>query len=289
MSNYTFTRQFGLELEFKGDAYAANSRMNAAGVRSNCENYNHQVRNYWKFVYDASVAYDLSVGGEAVSPILRGEDGIQEARKAADAISNDGNGCKVDRQCGLHAHFDVSDFNLGQFKNLAKLWLKFEDVMEQTVSKSRRGSSTYCKSNMNAFRTPSEYHEFRDASDERKAELDVAACERAYVKIDACNSIEEIANLFGDRYVKLNFQAFFRHRTVEFRLHQGTLNAEKIENWLRLCNYFIMSAKNIRGGVRIRKANGKHGIKRMRDFLYGGKDAELCKYYIKRAKVLNSN
>jgi hypothetical protein len=33
----------------------------------------------------------------------------------------------------------------------------------------------------------------------------------------------------------LNLVAFEKHGTVEFRLHQGTLNGAKIERWTRLC------------------------------------------------------
>jgi hypothetical protein len=41
------------------------------------------------------------------------------------------------------------------------------------------------------------------------------------------------------RYRKLNVWAFDAHGTVEFRLHQGTLNAERAVAWVRLVVGFV--------------------------------------------------
>jgi hypothetical protein len=281
-TNYSTDRQFGIELEFKGSAYEANARLNAAGIASEVESYNHTTRDRFKFVYDGSVSTNLNVGGELVSPILRGEAGIETAKAAAKALSN---GAKVDQSCGFHVHIDVSDFTLFNFKNLAKIWLKFEDVMEFTIAKSRRGSARYCASNLQNFRS------YRDSDSSlspaaNQCKMDCAALVRAFAAIDACTTIEQIVELFPGRYWKMNLRSFFRHQTVEFRLHQGTVNATKVEMWVRLMNYIVMSAKSTRGKVAPRKDDGKTGIGRLRSLFYGGRDAHVCAYFIKRAKVL---
>jgi len=38
-----------------------------------------------------------------------------------------------------------------------------------------------------------------------------------------------------DRYYWMNLSAWHRHRTVEFRLHHGCTNAERVVEWVRLC------------------------------------------------------
>lgn len=284
MSPYTFNARFGIELEFIGNGLEVAARVNAAGEACNVERYNHTTRPQWKIVPDASVAGSVLAGGELVSPILEGEEGIRRAVVAARAAYGEGL-ARVDRRCGFHAHFDVSDFTLHQFKNLAKLWLKYEDVMEALVSPSRRGDSYYCRSNLSAFRLISDVDVSIADEKARRIDADRKAIARGFARINACRTLEEIAGLFGTRYRKLNFDAFFRHRTVEFRLHQGTLNAEKVEMWLRLLNFFLVSAKSARN-ITMRKDDGKHGAERLAGMFFGAEGAELRRYFTARARAL---
>jgi hypothetical protein len=46
----------------------------------------------------------------------------------------------------------------------------------------------------------------------------------------------------GDRFVKLNYQAFWRHGTVEFRHHSGTVDAAKIIKWVVFCQKLVETA-----------------------------------------------
>ena len=42
--------------------------------------------------------------------------------------------------------------------------------------------------------------------------------------------------------MKVNLEAYSRHRTVEFRQHSGTINFTKIENWVRFLGRMIIFA-----------------------------------------------
>jgi hypothetical protein len=42
----------------------------------------------------------------------------------------------------------------------------------------------------------------------------------------------------------LNSHSYWRHGTIEFRLHSGTLDADKIINWLIITQKMILKAKN---------------------------------------------
>ena len=63
---------------------------------------------------------------------------------------------------------------------------------------------------------------------------------------------ESFENGWGERYVGVNKTAFSTHKTIEIRIHSGSLNYEKIVNWVRLL---------------IKIANGKqHIVHLMTDF-----------------------
>lgn len=289
-TNHAFTRQFGIELEFLGNGYAAADRVNASTSETvSAEGYNHRTRSYWKVVPDCSVrtnmsasrgSMDVSKEGELVSPILKGEAGVQRMRDVVTAFEN-GADMRVNRSCGFHAHFDVSDLTLPQFKRFAKMWVKYEDVFDCFVSKSRREGAAYGGMIM----TGSNLRNFRHYGEQPSAENDAKAAERAFAAIDACTTIEQVCNLWSSRYVKMNFQAYFRAQTVECRMHQGTLNAEKIEAWIRLINWLIESAKSARY-VAPRKVDGKEGKARFSSFFYGRLDKAVVKYLKQRAKDL---
>jgi len=212
---------FGVELEVimpaesNGDRgrTALADRMVAAGVECAHEAYNHRTRPHWKIVTDGSIGH---ANAEVVSPILRGEDGFEQVRKVCRAL--DAHGCRVNHATGMHVHVGARDRfaeQIGFFKELVRTYAKFEPVIDQLVSRSRRArNSTWCQP------TP-----FTDAV-ERATTID---------------RVIAAANPNG-RYAKLNLTAYHSHGTVEFRQHQGTTNAQKIENWVKLCLRMVAHA-----------------------------------------------
>ena len=66
----------------------------------------------------------------------------------------------------------------------------------------------------------------------------------AYQGIEQARTLEALAAILLDncRYHKLNLMAFWRHGTVEFRQHSGTIDAEKICAWISLTQGFIEKA-----------------------------------------------
>jgi hypothetical protein len=64
-----------------------------------------------------------------------------------------------------------------------------------------------------------------------------------FQKIDACRTVNELANLFRTRYFKLNLQSFQRHGTVEFRQHGASTNFLKIKNWILICARLVEFSK----------------------------------------------
>jgi hypothetical protein len=55
------------------------------------------------------------------------------------------------------------------------------------------------------------------------------------------NSARQVTD-YMDRYRALNFNAYAKYGTVEVRQHQGTLNADKIINWIKFGQSVIAAA-----------------------------------------------
>lgn len=120
----------------------------------------------------------------------------------------------VNSSCGLHVH--TSNPSFMEAKTLRKilgLWVAIEDVFFATQPESRLNSH-YCKRRLASYAV---------------AGFPVLPNEKQRL-------IEEMGH--SDRYYALNFASLQRHGTIECRLHAGTLNTEKITNWITLLETF---------------------------------------------------
>ena len=212
LMDYTFTHKFGIEIE----AYNCNMErlareLREAGIHVAVEGYNHTTRDHWKLVTDSSLQGNNTF--ELVSPILVGENGLKELETVCWVL--DICNAKVNDSCGFHVHMDAASFNLDTWKNLALTYKHLEHLIDAFMPRTRR-NNTYCKT-------------LSGVSDER---------------IKSVRTIDGLREVFNnDRYHKVNFEAYSRHRTVEFRQHSGTTNFTKMENWIRFLNGLITFAK----------------------------------------------
>jgi len=207
--NETTSRKFGIEFEALG------LTVNAAAEVLRNQNIPLQVVGYsntsanqqgqWKVCRDGSIP----TGFEAATPPSTSFNHVMIACAALT-----GSGAYVTRSCGTHVHVDAHDIDLNALKRLCKIWIRIEESMEELVSRSRRGHSSYCHSNRFQF----------------------SSAAVAFADIDlAVNRTVLCRKMQNSRYVKLNLETLRKHGTIEFRMHQGTLNADKIERWTRLC------------------------------------------------------
>lgn len=136
-------RTYGIEIELvHNNKYAMAGALRAAGIETVVEGYNHITRPHWKIVTDASIR---GGGYELVSPILRGEEGLETIRRVAEVLN--AMGATVNRSCGLHVHHGADDLKPRHLYNLLRLYRRSEGVIDRMMPKSRRGNNnTYCKS-----------------------------------------------------------------------------------------------------------------------------------------------
>jgi hypothetical protein len=214
------TRTFGIEIEAKGlSHYEVQEILERNGIDCFRTNYyDHSSTRRWKIKPDGSVTN----GFEVVSPVLQGEEGIALTRKVLTTLEQAG--ATVDRQCGIHVHYGVNDWDLSQWKNIFKQYVKFEDALDSILPASRRLSSNRF---IRGFTSTSTVHQ--------NFKMD---------NIDDARSLRDLFNTAqsGSRYYKLNAASFWSHGTIEFRHHSGSVDADKVEAWLRLTSGMIQMA-----------------------------------------------
>lgn len=175
-------------------------------------------------------------GAEIVSPILAGEDGEEQIRKACRILRD--MGATVNRACGMHAHHEIRDLSVEAIGAVASAWNAQADLIDGLVSESRReGNNTWCRR-----LSPSELSYIRNATS--TSELSRWLRNRSY----------------NARYRGFNLASYVRYGTVEIRQHQGTINAEKIITWVRFGQALIETAAREPQSLATRR-------NRMRDLL----------------------
>jgi hypothetical protein len=191
-------------------------RLREAGVGCWYAGYTHARSTDWKIVTDSSIsAPDGFVGLEFVSPPYSDE-GIAKVETVCRILAECG--ARVNKSCGLHVHIGAHALSINAMKQLARIYHDYESVIDSLLPPSRRQSNTYC--------VP------------LRAHTDLRAINRAV-------SVQEIqrAVVGGTRYAKLNFGAYWKHKTVEFRQHSGTVDAVKITKWVFFCQQLVDLAK----------------------------------------------
>jgi hypothetical protein len=174
----------------------------------------------WKIVSDGSVS-GPGVPLEIVSPVLSGQTGLDQVAAIANALA--AMGATVNSTCGYHVHVGARGEQLGFFKNLVKLYGRFEDALDSMMPASRRGNdATYCKSVKLVAPT---------------------AIEQARSIPELSSAIARASRAAGSRYHKVNLDAHSKHGTVEFRQHSGTVDASKAVNWIITCLSLVAAAK----------------------------------------------
>lgn len=254
-------RAYGVEIEFlyKSNMTTSAQRdeieraLQAAGLAMQAEDYNHITRTYWKLIYD------VSAGHELVSPILHGEDGFHQIELVC-KILND-LGYSVDKTCGLHVHHDARDLSAKQITSVFAVAMKWETVIDWLVAPSRRTGNRYCKSNNQYDRTA------------YGTEFALKDLRRKGARNYGVN--------YSDRYLKVNYQAYIKHNTIEFRQHQGTLDAAKMITWILLTQNIVTKAVE-KGASYTVSATGIC-FKRFRDMLGCTGSALQDNAYVKMA------
>lgn len=269
-------RTFGIELEFISKQYTAaaiaKNITELSGVRVESERYNHTVKRHWKIVTDASLSSRGGYGLELVSPPLKGIEGMEEVEKVVKALNWHSN-IEVNRTCGFHVHHDINEFSIEQIKRIFGIYIKSEKAIDKMMPESRRGNNNgYCKSLTGGF---------------TQAEM------ISLVKI--AENMSQMRDLFNTRYLKLNLQSYVKYGTIEFRQHSGTVEFDKIQNWILFTQRIVTVASQYKVKFEFEEKPVTSTIDYLTRVLYTYKDknqavveemTKVMKFYRVRAKAI---
>jgi hypothetical protein len=230
LSHLTFGAEFEVILPAHFSHQSAGrelSRITGITVRPSLRNETvSRASRDFRIVQDSSVR-GAGTAAEFVSPILSGQEGLETVAKFAQALA--AIGATVNQSCGFHVHVGGFRPQLPFFKNLVKLYSKFEVAIDTVMPASRRGNVH------NLIRSVSRV---------------------SPQAIDAATSIDGIitaatglpANEYSARFFKLNLASFKKHTTVEFRQHAGTVDAAKAVAWIKTCLRIVAAAEQGKSG-----------------------------------------
>lgn len=288
MINLDNQRTYGVEVEFISKEWSRQeliAKINDHALSYNSDtlrmptihraSWSDTTTSQWRIKTDSSVSDRRGFGLELVSPILNGNQDMT-ILKIFLKILNELH-CDVNRTCGLHVHVGVRDWGVKQFKNLAKRYVKFETAIDTVMPISRRrNNNTYCKSNATA----------------RGQSFNFDTLQSIFDGINSCRSTQQLKRYIQNgRYYKLNMESFWKHGTIEFRHHSGTICPDKIENWVYVCMGMTKLADTNRA-VKVKSTDVINTYKDKLSIFMNGLsksgliDARVKRFYTKRARSL---
>ena len=232
-------RTYGVEIELCASkqrssvAALLRSALQPLGHRCATQGYTHQTdesnTTEWYAETDGSLRSTSAEHPntmEIKTPVLKGVEGLKALKVVSSALGSVGH---INKSCGLHVHHYIKEEERrDHLRNLCHAWLENEKFFMMCVPPSRH-SSSYCKQWANQH--PS------------GLTATVDPVEWFYNNFGRSNSRTSTLNLLSVR----------QRGTVEFRLHSGTYEFEKIANWIISTQRFVIKA--MRGDFIFQKAH----------------------------------
>jgi hypothetical protein len=197
---------------------------------------------------------DGSIDGmEFVSPVLYGDEGLDEVRKICGHARR--LNWRINSSCGIHLHLDLSDESNDSCFKVALAYGATYDFWTSFISNARK-RNYYC--------APTKY-----------TPADI-------VGKDDFHDWAHWASQ-GDRYWWCNWYAYTKQKTVEIRHHAASLNPTKLCNWIKAHTRFIDGAIASSRSDIIRGLEGRNRFDQFELIAQWWDDEELEEFYRGRA------
>lgn len=208
-------------------------------------------------------------GGEAVTIPLEGAKGIENIKQLARELTKR---CTINTDCSFHIHLGTVPTDRSFLVSLYKLSYLIQDEVfkmfpyyKTDPTGVKRNDKNYCKKlkklGINNLKNSQDVTLYKNYIDDgfEKIFVFVADGHAPSININRKNAVHPIQRKWDrpSRYFWINFQNMFfgGRETIEFRLHHGTLNAQKMLTWLFMCvamiHYADKNKKSILEGGKI--------------------------------------
>ena len=252
----TNNQNFGIEIELTGITRARAARIIANHFATESTHVGGGYDTHaafdtkgrrWKAMSDGSIRTERKSGDslvsamgsyscEVVTPILKYED-LADVRAILGKLVNAG--AVANESCGIHVHVDGANHTPESLTRLEEFAIGRQDLFYEALRIGARAGH-WCK------KTPASLLKaMKDAPKTRDS------LERVWYSSANDNYFGGIDHQHynATRYHGINLHAFFTKGTVEFRLFNGTTDADKVLSYVQFC--LAMSAWAINAGDRM--------------------------------------
>lgn len=247
--NFRNSRRFGVELEFGKEI----SKPKVVKTIQEFSNYKvkslghvaSRGNNLWHVKTDCTCGADGYGGWEVASFVGKTHRDIMHIGGAAKALKD--SGAKVNRNCGLHVHVEIADFEKKDVGVLMGCWLKIEKIMRLAISKKRYLDYCHPIEKETDWGWIGHYYG-KYYSPQELYEIYIPHCraEADEFRYRAINIVNYYKGLRNKNY---------KRKTVEYRLPEGTLEENDVVNWTRLFVNFTDTVKKSQMPTHIEDAS----------------------------------
>jgi len=184
----------------------------------------------WQVVADASLISAVKEHqAEVVSPVLTYADMpiLQEVVRAIRLA-----GARVDQNCGIHCHIDMSQFNAREVANLMRYFYKYEDYLMAALKISPKRAERYAK--------PIRQEVIQKL--ERTRPTNMRQLNTIWYGYYNPNP----QRYDSSRYCWFNANGIFYRQALEVRAFEATLHAGRIRAYITLCLAMAAKAHDIK-------------------------------------------
>lgn len=220
-SRNKWERSVGLEIE------AVNPREDEMEIDYYEDHF--EIKNNWRIVYDGSIDSD---GGTAREFVMRGGMQGDELYQSIDNLTSvlKYKDWYVNRSCGLHIHIDARDLSPRELSSVLKVAKMSESIIYKMMPPSR-WNGRWCR------KIPLSLSEI-----DRMGLSEEHFVDSWYSAFDVRPTMEKYND---SRYCGVNMHSRIIHGSIEFRHHSGTLDPNKIINWIEICQRIVNAGENL--------------------------------------------
>jgi len=157
----------------------------------------------------------------------------------------------VDATCGLHVHVDGRDLSYWDIRRLLRMYLAVEDDIYTQLATRERSRNRFC-GKFNATR--------REIMPNLLAATTTSTIKKAlyellygtwdfrkisHIRCDKYGAGRDNAYARSARYLGLNLHSWLHRGTVEFRMHEGTVDVQDLVCWPLWCGWFVETATKL--------------------------------------------